>query len=253
MRPRCSHVPAACPILCICLAISTEVWSRRVASASGPVLALWLLGGTPAAAQQDGDHHLWVQGVATARVSHAWRLHLEVQPRWFEDVTAPFQVLVRTAVGRQVHPRVLVWAGHAWIAKPPGPGVTHEQRAWEQVAIALPARAPWAASFRWRQEQRWQDGWRGASHRTRLLGRTSRTLASPRWSAIAWNESMVTWNATGRGPVRGFDQNRLFGGLGRRVSPILSVEGGYVWFRLRQPTGAWSDSNVGLVTANLAW
>lgn len=204
-----------------------------------------------AAAQADGDHHLWAQAVAVGAAG-PWRTHIEVQPRWFEDVTAPFQMLVRTAAGRQVSSAITLWAGHGWIAKPPGPGVKHEQRLWQQVSAALPKKAgAWALSLRWRQEQRWQDGWGGASHRSRLLARASRPLGRPAWSAIVWNEAMVTLNRTEAGPVRGFDQNRLFGGVGRRFSPHLAVEGGYLWFALRPSPGVRADNHVTLVTANV--
>jgi hypothetical protein len=214
-------------------------------------LAIALAGmASVASAQTDGDRHLWVQAVAVG-ASGPWRAHVEVQPRWFEDVTAPFQMLVRTAAGRQVSPSVSIWAGHGWIAKPPGPGVKHEQRLWQQVSASLPKAGTWTLSVRWRQEQRWQDGWDGASHRTRLMLRAVRPLARPRWSAVLWDEGMVAWNATGAGPVKGFDQNRLFGGVSRRLSPHLTVEGGYLWFALRPAPGVRVDSHVGLVTVNL--
>ncbi len=215
-------------------------------------VALCLLSGSgQAAAQTDGDRHLWVQGVAVVNAGGPWRLHLEAQPRWFEDVTAPFQMLVRTAAGRQVSPSVSIWAGHGWIAKPPGPGVAHEQRLWEQVSLTLPKAGTVALSARWRQEQRWQAGWNGGSHRTRLMLRAVRPFPGGAWSTVLWDEAMVTWNSTGRGPVRGFDQNRLFAGVNRRLSPRVTVEGGYLWFALRPAPGVRVDSHVALVTANL--
>jgi hypothetical protein len=81
--------------------------------------------------------------------------------------------------------------------------------------------------------------------------RAVRPLGRPRWSAVLWDEGMVAWNATGAGPVKGFDQNRLFGGVSRRLSPHLTVEGGYLWFALRPAPGVRVDSHVGLVTVNL--
>jgi len=217
------------------------------------VLLSVLLSPRPAAAQADGDRHLWVQAVATVNAGGPWRLHLEVQPRWFENVSEPFQGLVRTAVGRQLSPAVSLWTGHGWIAKPPGPGVKHEQRLWQQVSVTWPKAGVWTLSTRVRQEQRWQAGWDGASHRTRAMVRASRPVISSRWSAIVWNEAMVTWNRAGTGPVRGFDQNRLFGGVAHRFSPRVAVEGGYLWFALRPAPGVRSDNHVALVTANLTF
>ena len=216
------------------------------------VMAL-LLGPRLAAAQPDGDRHLWVQAVAVLRVSEHWRVHLEEQPRWFDDVSAPFQNLVRTAVGRQLGPRFSLWAGHAWVAKPPGPGVKHEQRAWQQLLLTPPVTRGWTTSFRWRQEQRWQRDWDGTSHRIRLMARAAHSIGSSRWLAVGWDEAMVTLSATGEGPPKGFDQNRLFGGVSRRVSPHAAVDAGYMWFAVRQPSGQRSDGHVSLVSLNLTY
>lgn len=212
-----------------------------------------LLGSHLATAQPDGDRHLWVQAVAVLRVSEHWRVHLEEQPRWFDDVSAPFQNVFRTAVGRQMGPRLSIWAGHGWVAKPPGPGVKHEQRTWQQVLVTPPAARGWTTSLRWRQEQRWQRDWDGTSHRIRLMARAAHSIGSSRWLAVGWDEAMVTLSATGEGPPKGFDQNRLFGGVSRRVSPHAAVDAGYMWFAVRQPSGQRSDGHVSLVSLNLTY
>ena len=212
-----------------------------------------LLGSHLATAQPDGDRHVWVQAVAVLGVSENWRLHLEEQPRWFDDGTALFQNILRTAVGRRVGGRASVWAGHAWVAKPPGPGVKHEQRAWQQVLVTPPPAGGWVTSLRWRQEQRWQPDWDGTSQRIRLMARAAHSIGSSRWLAVLWEEAMVTLSATGGGPPKGFDQNRLFGGVSRRVSPHATVDAGYMWFAVRQPSGQRSDGHVTLATVNLTF
>lgn len=206
-----------------------------------------------AAAQPDGDRHLWMQAVAVLRVSEHWRVHLEEQPRWFDNVSAPFQNILRGAVGRQVGPRLSVWAGYGWVAKPPGPGVKHEQRAWQQILATPPAVGRWTSLVRLRQEQRWQPDWDGTSHRLRAMVRTTRPLGASAWSGVLWNEAMVTFNATGGGPPKGFDQNRLFVGANRRLSPRANMDVGYMWFAVRQPSGQRSDGHVTLATVNLTF
>ena len=140
-----------------------------------PVLAVLalLLGPRLASAQPDGDRHLWVQAVAVLQVSEHWRVHLEEQPRWFDDVSAPFQNLLRGAVGRQVVPRISLWAGYGWVAKPPGSGGKQEHRAWQQFLATPPAVGRWTSELRVRQEQRYRPDWDGTSHRVRVLVRTA--------------------------------------------------------------------------------
>lgn len=224
-------------------------WPGCVAAA----MLVVLCAARTAAAQPDGDRHLWVQGVAVVRVSENWRVHLEEQPRWFDDVSAPFQNILRGAVGRQAGRRVSVWAGYGWVAKPPGPGVTHEQRTWQQVLATPPAMGRWTSVVRFRQEQRRQPDWDGTSHRLRAMVRTVRPLGVSGWSGVLWDEAMVTFNGTGGGPPKGFDQNRLFLGVNRRMSARANVDAGYMWFAVRQPSGQRSDGHVALTAVNLTF
>lgn len=218
------------------------------------VTVLGSLAATPAQAQLAGtDTHLWGQAVATLRLPNQWRLHLEEQPRWFNDISEPFQVLTRTAAGRQMNARLTLWAGHAWIAKPPGPGVTHEQRLWQQASITLPLAGRWATSLRLRQEQRWQANWADSSHRTRLMVRAQRPVGTARWALVGWNEVMVNLDDTPKGPPQGFDQNRLFGGLNRRLSKQATVDAGYLWVEQKLPSGRRAHMHVPFVSLGLAF
>ena len=149
-----------------------------------------------AAAQDTQDQQLWLQVLATLRLSENWRLHLEEWPRFSKDQGGAFQVITRTAVGRRFSPRVTLWGGYAWIAKPPGPGVTHEQRIWQQLSATIPEAGSWTPSVRVRLEQRFQDTWSDSSHRLRLMGRGVRPLdAERRWNLAAWNELLLTLGA----------------------------------------------------------
>jgi hypothetical protein len=218
-------------------------------------LALWLmlcLVPRTAAAQDTVDQQLWLQVLATLRVSENWRLHLEEWPRFSNDQGGAFQVITRAALGRQFSPRITLWGGYAWIAKPPGPGVTHEQRLWQQLSATMPDAASWIPSLRLRLEQRFQDTWSDASHRFRVMGRGVRPLdRERRWSIATWNELLLTLDDTEVGPARGVDQNRLFGGLLRQFSPQVGIEAGYMWVTSDPPTGPRTHSHNLSVWLNL--
>ena len=195
-------------------------------------LALLLLSVVDGRAQQNPDRQVWVQGLALGQLSENWRSHLEVQPRWFDDGSELGLTIVRYAIGRRVTPRVTAFVGHAWVPRTFGEGVRHEQRIWQQLSITGPAAAGWATSARVRLEQRWLEPWDDASHRLRLLARAQRPVAAASaWSVWAYDELMVTLDDTPRGPESGFDRNRLAGGLSRRLSPVVSVDAGYLWER----------------------
>ena len=205
-----------------------------------------------ARAQDDVDAHMWTQVVATLRPADDWRLHLELQPRWFQNVSAPFQVLARAAVGRRVHERVTVWGGYGYVAKPPGPGILHEHRAWEQVSATLPSAGRWSPSIRARLEQRHHSNWADSSHRLRLMARANRPLTSDRrWGVGAWNELFTTFDRTGGGPPRGFDQNRATAVVTRQLNRQVSLDLGYMWLVQRPAANRLTHAHVALAVVNI--
>jgi hypothetical protein len=217
-------------------------------------LVVSLVMSAPAAAQDTSDTQFWWLNVATVRLSDSWRLHLEEQPRWFNDASDSFQVITRTAVGRRINERLTLWGGHAWVAKPPGPGVQHEQRIWQQASMTLPQAERWVPSLRVRLEQRFQGEWEGSAHRVRAMARGVRPItADGDWSLVAYDELFVTLDDTGAGPLQGYDQNRLFGGLLRRLNAHASLEFGFMWVNTERGGAPSLDAHVPLVWLNLTF
>lgn len=207
---------------------------------------------SPSSAQDAVDGQLWIQVLATGRLSENWRWHLEEWPRLSEDAGGPFQIITRTALGRRISDRATLWGGYAWVAKPPGPGVAHEHRTWQQLTATFPAIEQWAPLMRLRLEQRFQDTWEDSSHRLRLMGRVVRPLDDTRmWSFATWNEFFVTFDETERGPWQGVDQNRLFAGLLRQLNAKAGLEFGYLWTTTRPPASDRRHAHVAFVWLNL--
>lgn len=205
-------------------------------------------------AQAPADTQQWTLLLATVRPTPEWRLHLELQPRLGDDVSAVDQVLTRWAVGRQLSPRVSVWGGHAWVANIRATGNIHEQRLWQQLSVALPAAGAWAPSLRFRLEQRFAEPWEDSSHRVRALGRLARPIdAEGRWLVALWDELFVTLDDTRAGPPQGVDRNRLFGGVRRRLTQQASLEIGYLWQATRPRIGPRQDAHAALVWLDLVF
>ncbi len=206
----------------------------------------------PAAAQPNPDMQTWVQVLAIGQLGPDWRTHVEVQPRLMDDSSELGLSIVRTAVGRRVAPRLTAWVGHAWVPRTLGAGVRHEQRVWQQLSFTAPAVGRWTPSVRLRVEQRWLAPWEGTSHRVRAMVRAQRQFdaASP-WGLFAYDEAMFTIDRTPRGPARGFDRNRLAGGVVRRLSPVVSSDLGYIW-ETTATAGGRRNEHVLLAVLNLA-
>jgi len=219
---------------------------------SALALALLLPRPTLVEAQATVDTQVWVMGLATVPVRDDWRIHLELQPRVSVEDGMTTEVLTRVALGRRIAARATLWAGYAWIAKPPGPGVTHEHRAWQQLSVGFPTVARVTPSLRLRVEQRSQAGWDGLSHRVRAMSRLVRPVtASRRWSAVAWHEGFVTLDRTASGPARGIDQHRVFGGVLHQVTPALGIEAGYLWRTAQRPAAARTHVHSAFLWLNL--
>lgn len=208
---------------------------------------------TPASAQPTPDSQIWVQGLAVGELSEHWRSHLEVQPRWQDGASELGLTIVRTALGRRLAPRVTVWLGHAWIPRTFGEGVRHEQRLWQQLSLAGPVLGGWTTSGRLRVEQRWLEPWDGVSHRARMMARAQRPLAAgSAWGVWTYDELMLTLDETPQGPASGFDRNRLAAGITRRLTPVASIDAGYLWEHGVFGAGRRND-HVAIGVVSLAW
>lgn len=184
----------------------------------------------PAAAQDLSEAQFWFQFLNIGQLDERWRSHVEVQPRLMHDGSELGLTLVRSALGRQVHPRVSIWGGYAWVPRTLGRGVQHEQRAWEQLLLTPPVKNRWVSTVRLRVEQRWLDPWQDNSHRVRTLVRFQRPITETGiWSVATYDEAMFTIDRTPLGPPKGYDRNRLYVGVVRRISPAVSFEAGYIW------------------------
>jgi Protein of unknown function (DUF2490) len=207
---------------------------------------------SPASAQTRHDAQLWMQLIVTPEIAPDWLLHLEAQPRWSEDASELNHVILRGALGRRLGSGVSVWGGYAWIPRTLGPGTRYEHRIWQQVSATWRPLQRWGPSLRVRIEQRFQDGWADSSHRVRVMGRVVRPLdAAGTWNLAMSNEVMLTIDETAAGPHDGVDQNRLFGGVMRRLTPSVSLEGGYLWQTQRPPAQPRFHGHVALLWLNV--
>jgi hypothetical protein len=229
-------------------------FGRRASALYCGIWLLLLTGVLPgqASAQTSHDAQLWIQSVAIVALPDQWRLHLEGQPRWSQDVTELDHSLVRWALGYAVSRRVVLWAGHAWVPRTLGPDTRHEQRLWQQLSLTLPDTARWRHSLRIRLEQRFLDPWADSSHRLRTMARTVRPLGTSRWSLVLWDELKVNFDDTVQGPGDGFDRNRFFGGTSWQASRAVALESGYL-LQTSGPSGARLQDHTALLLTNLTF
>jgi len=132
------------------------------------------------------------------------------------------------AIGYRFDDHHSVYVGYAfqYTTPPLARRDTTENRAWEQYTFATPTPLG-KLQLRSRLEQRTVNIGPGAAIRFRELIGLSYPL-NKTWSLVASNEAFVNLNTVDWGPVAGFDQNRLFVGVGYQFDATFRTEIGYM-------------------------
>ncbi|MEX2480526.1 MAG: DUF2490 domain-containing protein [Gammaproteobacteria bacterium] len=181
------------------------------------------------------DFHSWGAVLVTGAIgdrSAGLNYWLEGQGRFNDDSSRLNQGIVRGALGKSVGARAVLWGGYAFIPTHPvgAANDTVEHRVWQQLTWQAPgALAGFSLTTRSRLEQRFVDSGDDTGWRARQLIKVTRPLGTvERLYVSIWNEVFVNLNRTDWGADDGFDQNRIFAGLGIRLAPGWVTEIGYM-------------------------
>jgi hypothetical protein len=227
------HQESVCPGFKLTAAPNHPAAACRSTAVGLFVLLLMVARATTASAQTVSDGRVWWNVTAQERAGtpSPWRWYFELQGRTRDGVDDMDQLLVRPAVGYDVTRRSSIWGGYGYTPSyPPGGDVLHEHRAWQQYLWAGPMGSP-TLQLQWRSrlEERWIESNRGVAWRYRQFVRLTRQLGerSGGPTLVVWDEVFAHVNDTTR-TTSGFDQNRLFVGLGVGVGPRTRLEVGYL-------------------------
>lgn len=171
---------------------------------------------------------------------------IELQPRVRGDFEKLTTAIVRPWIGWRVAPETYVHAGYGWIRSDTS-RVTIEHRVWQQFQHSVNPVFGWTLTWRARLEQRQLEGITQTAWRVRALLRAERALDRGLRYAVTYNEAFSHLNSVERGPRAGFDQNRVFLGLGKNGSRA-KVEGGYQHIWIRRPGS--DDSHIHCIVIN---
>ena len=220
------------------------------------VAAILLSGAGSAFAQDTSDERLWVNLTFQERAGteSPWRWYLEFQGRTRDGLDTVDQAIVRPAVGYDLTPRSSLWAGHGYTPSyPASGGELTENRAWQQYLWSGPALG---GAFQWRTrlEERWIEDAGSLAWRFRQFVRLTKPVSARAGglAIVVWEEMFVHLNDTGR-TVQGFDQNRVFGGIGVGAGPLGRFEVGYVNQAIRTAGGPNRQNHVLLAFVNATY
>jgi hypothetical protein len=147
----------------------------------------------------------------------------DARTRWWFDGNARFlgdefelfQGVVRPGLGYQLTENQTAWLGYAWIGESLPDLSFHENRIWEQWSLTRD-RGDVTMQFRSRLEQRFVSLGDDVGWRYRQMVRVQKPIErNPNLLWVAWDEVFFHLNNTDWGARTGYNQNRLFVGIGR--------------------------------------
>lgn len=157
-----------------------------------------------------------------------FRFWLEGQGRFGNDSTTLSQGMVRPGLGYSVSKTASVWLGYAFIPTmdPFTANEFNENRIWQQF-LWTPQTPLGPLTSRTRFEQRFTTA-PDVAYRFRQMFRLAYPLGfASGFMLVGWEEYFVNINSTGTFKS-GFDQNRVFVGVGYNVDENIRTEIGYM-------------------------
>lgn len=206
------------------------VSTTRSALVGCATLLLAMAAAAPAAFANSADHsfQLWSPIYLDAPVGRQnIRGYFEVNPRLNDNLEGLNQLIVRPGLGLRFNRHVTAFGGYAWITNYSN-GFLQEQRVWQQVGIGHRLLPKLILFHRFRLEERFIQHTHGdAAIRFRYFLRGEVPIFKTRNYAVAYDELFVNLNDVRDAVRAGIDQNRIYGGVGRKLAKNLRAEVAY--------------------------
>jgi len=154
----------------------------------------------------------------------------DLQFRFTEDAGQLGQILARTSVGYKVADDLTLSLGYAYIrTNPSGPGLTEENRIFQQAGFNIVKNDSVTVKGRSRFEQRFIEG---PSSDVGLRFRQQVSIAVPlgqgKTKLVGYTEPFININNTDFGANAGFDRWRNFVGVNFPITEKIAIEPGYL-------------------------
>lgn len=198
------------------------------------LMAMPLLKNEGWAEAYDADAENWSLVNVNLVLPRKWRVSLEAQNRVANNFRDQDRLLLRTAIGYQLHPKWSLWQGYAWTPSFQ-PRYRSEHRLFQQVIFQHRFKHLDVAN-RTRLEERFIAGLGDTAYRFRTLFRGQYYLdAKRKWSLVANDEIFINLNNASRLATSGFDQNRTYIGVNHAFNPHVNLDIGYQLLLLNRP------------------
>jgi len=178
-------------------------------------------------AEVERDDRIWLTYQADHRITQNLKAMIQIQPYWRDEGVHRDQITIRPGLYYQISNTVFIGGGYTYnLGYSNRNQHTHEQRLWEDIGATLLEGSSYKIQERTRFEHRQFEHQGEMSTGLRQLVKLSIQL-SPDYVAIIADEAYFNLNKTTQ-VKSGFDQNRLFLGVGRKILTTTNLEVGYL-------------------------
>jgi len=178
-----------------------------------------------AAKSQDSSLGNWLVYIGSKQLNSKWNLHHEIQHRNYNAIGDLEQLLIRTGLGYNIGSRSNLLLGYGYINSENFTGNGNEQKTVEehrifQQFITKQSIGSVTLQHRYRFEQRFVED--NFKTRFRYFLGLNVPFKDSKYYLSAYNEIFLN------GESNVFDRNRIYGGLGYKISKGIKIELGYM-------------------------
>jgi hypothetical protein len=176
----------------------------------------------------DRDSGYWAPISLRAPIYKKWQASVEYQPRFQKAADKHLtESIVRFGAGYEFNKKFSIFGG-AYYSSHFKEDLDWENRLWEQATYTSKL-GRFTFQNRLRLEQIEKEEFVGSSWRIRhQLRITTPVPKYKNWYLVASEEPFFNLNSAENGPRQGFNQNRMYFGVGRQLSACTRLEVGYL-------------------------
>ena len=177
------------------------------------------------AASQENGLGNWLVYIGSKQLNSKWNLHHEIQYRNYNTLGDLEQLLIRTGLGYDIGSKSNILLGYGYINSENFTGIVNDQTTVEehrifQQFITKQTIGSVSLQHRYRFEQRFVES--DFKTRFRYFLGINLPLKNSKYYLSAYNEIFLN------GKSNVFDRNRVYGGLGYKISKGVKLELGYM-------------------------
>jgi hypothetical protein len=192
-----------------------------------PATLTGLLCGPVQAAERDLG--LWIPVQFIHPFGEAWSVSLQTEVRLKDNISEFSELILKPAINYHFNETWALSLGYKYIDKYQH---SNEQDPWQELHYNWKC-ADWTGGHQVRLEERCINGIDGVLPRIRFLTHVAHPFGDGPYYATGFGAVRFNLddkvNGNGRGPVSGFEQVRLYLGLGRYLGKHVQAEIGYLY------------------------